>query len=70
MERSVKTPKEPVVAVMLSGGRVTNGFREALFDAANRVGMTPNQFVLQAAAEKLKVSGRSFSGVFHPGDFA
>lgn len=44
------------------------GFRENLFDAANRSGMTPNEFVLQAAAEKLKATGRSFSGVFAPGD--
>jgi hypothetical protein len=30
--------------------------------------MTPNEFVLQAAAEKLKATGRNFSGLFAPGD--
>ncbi|MBX4898599.1 hypothetical protein [Rhizobium bangladeshense] len=34
----------------------------------NRAGMTPNEFVLQAAAEKLAASGRHFSGLFNPGD--
>jgi len=54
--------------VMLRGANVMTSYRDALFDAANRAGMTPNEFVLQAAAEKLKATGRTFSGVFHPGD--
>ena len=60
---------DQIVNILLRGGRVTSTFREALFDASSRQGMSVNEFVLQAAAEKLKESGREFSGVFHPGDF-
>lgn len=64
-----KTAKrERRVPVALRGATVMEGFRENLFDAANRSGMTPNEFVLQAAAEKLKATGRNFSGLFVPGD--
>ncbi|WP_085034088.1 hypothetical protein [Ensifer aridi] len=59
---------DPIVNLMLNGGRVTAGYRAALFDAANRAGMSVNEFVLTAAAEKLKASGRQFSGVFRSGD--
>ncbi|MDL2401576.1 hypothetical protein PY650_24440 [Rhizobium calliandrae] len=62
--------RERRVPVMLRGATVMEGFRESLFDAANRAGMTPNEFCLQAAAEKLKRAGRDFSGVFQPGDIA
>jgi hypothetical protein len=54
--------------LMLQGAKVTSSFRDTLFDAANRAGMTPNEFVLQAAAEKLAASGRRFSGLFNAGD--
>ncbi|MDC9808414.1 hypothetical protein [Rhizobium binxianense] len=54
--------------IMLRGAMVMTDFRESLFDAANRAGMTPNEFCLQAAAEKLRASGRQFAGVFAPGD--
>lgn len=54
--------------IMLRGAMVMVSFRETLFDAANRAGVTPNEFCLQAAAEKLKASGRHFSGLFTPGD--
>lgn len=60
--------REPVVNVMLNGGRVTAGFRAELFAAANRNGMSVNEYVLHAAGEKLKASGRKFAGVFMPGD--
>lgn len=60
--------RERHVPVMLRGATVLEGFRENLFDAANRAGMTPNEFVLQAAAEKLSKAGRKFSGVFSRGD--
>lgn len=60
--------KDPIVNVMLNGGRVTAGFRSALFDAAGRAGVSVNEFVLTAAAEKLQASGLAFSGVFWPGD--
>ncbi len=54
--------------VMLRGATVMESFREDLFDASNRAGMSVNEFVLMAAAEKLKRSGRQFSGVFKRGD--
>lgn len=54
--------------LFLSGARVTPAFREALHDAANRAGITPNEFVITAAAEKLAQRGASFPGVFRPGD--
>ena len=60
--------KDPIVNVMLNGGRVTCGFRAALFAAANRAGVSVNEFVITAAAEKLRASGSQFSGVFEPGD--
>ena len=53
---------------MLNGGRVTSGFREALFDAAARQGISVNEFVLVAAAEKLAAAGHGFPGLFHSGD--
>lgn len=60
--------RERRVPVALRGATVMEGFRENLFDAANRSGISPNEFVLQAAAEKLKATGRNFSGLFTPGD--
>jgi hypothetical protein len=57
-----------IVNLTLNGGRVTAAFRQALFDATSREGLSVNEFCLKAAAEKLKASGREFSGVFHPGD--
>lgn len=60
--------KDPIVALMLNGGRVTLAFRAALFAAASRAGVSVNEFVLTAAAEKLRASGSQFSGVFEPGD--
>ncbi|WP_421445675.1 hypothetical protein [Agrobacterium tumefaciens] len=60
--------KDPIVNVMLNGGRVTSGFRTALFAAAGRAGVSVNEFVLTAAAEKLNASGTRFSGVFAHGD--
>lgn len=60
--------RDPIVNVMLNGGRVTSGFRAALFAAASRAGVSVNEYVLTAAAEKLRASGSQFSGVFEPGD--
>ncbi|KQT53665.1 hypothetical protein ASG43_17660 [Aureimonas sp. Leaf454] len=54
--------------LFLKGARVTNAFRTSLFDAANRAGITPNEFCIKAAAEKLARSGASFPGVFRKGD--
>ncbi len=54
--------------VMLRGATVMKSFRDDLFDVSNRAGMSVNEFVLMAAAEKLKRSGRQFSGVFKRGD--
>lgn len=58
------------VPVMLSGGKVTAGFRSALFAAANRAGVSVNEFVLRAAGEKLTKAGMSIPGVFERGDLA
>jgi len=63
------TKREGRAPVMLRGASVMTSYRDALFDAANRAGMTPNEFVLQAAAEKLAATGRPFTGIFYPGDF-
>ncbi|OJU12265.1 MAG: hypothetical protein BGN85_09430 [Alphaproteobacteria bacterium 64-11] len=51
----------------LCSARVTAGFRSDLFDAATRAGMTAQEFVITAAAEKLRGAGRSFPGPF-PGE--
>lgn len=56
------------VQVMLTGARVTSGFRSALFAAASRAGVSVNEYVLTAAAEKLQAAGVRFSGVFASGD--
>jgi hypothetical protein len=61
---------DSAVNILLRGGRVTATFRQALFDATARAGMSVNEFVLQAAAEKLKASGQQFTGVFSPGDLS
>ncbi len=53
-----------IVALSLAGGRVTKGFRDALFDGAARAGISVNEFVLLAAGEKLTAQGRDFPGVF------
>jgi hypothetical protein len=66
--RQINPRHERRTAVMLNGAKVMESFRDRLFDAANRAGMTPNEFVLQATAEKLKASGQEFSGLFSPGD--
>jgi hypothetical protein len=60
--------KDPIVALMLTGGRVTASFRAELFAAASRAGVSVNEFVLQAAAEKLRATGKTFSGLFESGD--
>ncbi|TPK42629.1 MULTISPECIES: hypothetical protein [unclassified Mesorhizobium] len=57
------------VNVMLTSARVTQAFRDALFQAADEARMTPSDFALLAAAEKLLADGSyEFPGVFHPGD--
>lgn len=56
--------------LFLNGARVTADFREALFDASNRAGVTVNEFVLTAAAEKLQRSGARIPGLFRKGDLA
>lgn len=58
----------PSAQLFLKGARVGADFRDALFDAANRAGMSPNEFVIMAAAEKLAARGISFPGVFRAGD--
>lgn len=61
-------PRDPIVNLMLNGGRVTSTFRAALFAAANRAGVSVNEFVLTAAAEKLLRTGSQFTGIFESGD--
>jgi hypothetical protein len=56
------------VALMLNGGRVTRAFRDALFAAVGREGVTVNEFVLRAAGEKLAGAGNRLPGVFRAGD--
>ena len=68
MTMQATTARESRVPVLLRGAKVMSGFRDNLFDAANRAGMSVNEFVLQATADKLKSSGREFSGLFAPGD--
>ncbi len=46
--------------LFLHGAMVTRDFREALFEAANRAGVTPNEFCIVAAAEKLAKNGANF----------
>ncbi|TPN58635.1 hypothetical protein FJ976_01625 [Mesorhizobium sp. B1-1-9] len=59
------------VNVLLTSGRITQGFRDALFQAADEARMTPGDFAILAAAEKLAADGNhEFPGVFHAGDIA
>lgn len=55
---------ERSVHILLRGAQVTPAFRSAIFDVANRAGMTVNEFVLAAAGEKLRKLGRDFPSVF------
>ncbi|MBB3913876.1 hypothetical protein [Rhizobium fabae] len=68
IDSSQRRQKDPIVNVMLNGGRVTSGFRAALFAASSRAGISVNEYVIQAAGEKLLATGSQFSGVFEPGD--
>jgi hypothetical protein len=57
-----------IVPITLTGGRVTAGFRSALFAAAGRSGVSVNEYVLSAVGEKLTRAGVPFPGVFSPAD--
>lgn len=57
-----------LVPITLTGGRVTAGFRSALFAAAGRAGVSVNEYVLSAVGEKLTRAGVQFPGVFCPAD--
>ncbi|RVE97207.1 hypothetical protein CN172_26490 [Sinorhizobium meliloti] len=59
---------ERTVNLMLRGARVTSTFREAVFDASSRCGMSVNEFVLTATAKQLVEDGKELSGIFRPGD--
>lgn len=54
--------------IMLTSPRVTTAFRDAILAAADAVDMTPGEYALLAAAEKLAAAGHDFPGVFHHGD--
>jgi hypothetical protein len=43
---------DEIVALSLNGGRVTQAFRAALFEAAAREGHTVNEYVLRAAGAR------------------
>lgn len=60
--------REPVVPMALNGGRVLEGFRREVWDAAARSGMSVNEYVLRACGHALVSSGANIPGVFHPGD--
>ena len=45
---------DEIVALSLNGGRVTRSFRQAVFDAAAREGVTVNELVLRRVAERLR----------------
>jgi len=66
--RNDRDAKTEIVNLMLRDNRVTAGFRTALFDATQREGLSVNEYVLHAAAEKLLKSGQDFPGVFNAGD--
>ncbi len=61
---------DPVVSIMLTGGRVTSSFREAVFAAAARSNASINELALSALAEKLAGEGYRFGGVFKKGDLS
>ncbi|KAB0676709.1 hypothetical protein [Aureimonas leprariae] len=59
----------PSAQLFLRGAKVNRDFHAALLDAANRAGVTVNEYCITATAEKLMASGRRFPGVFFAGDF-
>lgn len=56
------------VALKLNGSRVLPGFRSAVFEAANRAGVSVNEYVLRSTAAELSRKGADIDGVFAPGD--
>ncbi len=54
--------------LLLRGAKVLPDFRDAVFDQANRRGVSVNELILTAAAEHLAERGAKFAGVFEPGD--
>ena len=61
--KSIPASTRPV-ALTLNGGRVCEGFRAALFDAAGREGKSVNELVLEAAGRGLRAAGYDFPAVF------
>lgn len=56
------------VALTLNGGNVLRSYRTELQLAANREGMTVNQFALHVVGKHLKKTGAPLRGVFVAGD--
>lgn len=56
------------VPVFLKTSKVTAGFRAALFEASEKAGLTPSEFALRAAGEKLASKGACLTGIFQNGD--
>lgn len=58
----------PTANLLLRGAKVLPEFRDAVFDQANRRGVSVNELILTAAAERLAERGAKFAGLFEPGD--
>lgn len=56
------------VQILLTSRRVTEAFREALLAAASQVDLSPGEYALMAAGEKLAAAGANLPGVFFTGD--
>jgi hypothetical protein len=63
-------PKAPParVKIAMDAAPVLASFRDEIHVAAHRAGMTIAEFALWSAAERLQRAGRSFAGLFEPGD--
>jgi hypothetical protein len=64
MLAETRSRKDSLVVVALNGGRVTKAFRDALFAAADRAGVSVNELVLTAAGDRLREQGHEFPSVF------
>lgn len=60
--------RTPSLISSFESARVTSNFQAELFDAANRAGITPNEFIITDSAEKLSRSGMPYAGVICRGE--
>ena len=68
MANSTAKHREPIVPMMLNGGRVLKQFRTEVWSAADRAGVSVNEFCLRAVGKALVEAGADIPGVFTPGD--